>query len=244
MEAAVAAMEHLGRRGFLAGGLAASGLSLLPRSALARPAERFAFDVSRNGSPLGRHVVKMRQRGAETVVEVAIDLAVTLAFVTVFRYRHRAEEVWQDGRLVSLSSTTYDDGKDLFVEARAVQGGLEVTGSSGRYEAPADTLPTSYWNPAMVERDVLLNTQDGAMMPVTTSPVGIEDVETAEGRLRARRYRLVGEIPLDLWYTEADRRWCALAFSMRGSDIGYRAVEVPRTVALDAPTTDAPTIAR
>lgn len=180
------------------------------------------FVVNRGNSEMGTHTIRFSHDGADLVTDVAIDLLVRIAFIPVFRYTHRNREVWRDGRLIRLDSTTDDDGTEYEVRARADGDVLRVTGSGGDYEAPADTLPTSYWNPGMLDATQLLNTQKGDLEKVAVSRVGRETVTANGVSVDADRYLMKGSIDVDMWYTPGDRRWVGLAFDARGSRVTYQ----------------------
>src|SRR4051794_41955484 len=58
------------------------------------------FDVARKGSRIGSVRVRFRADGAGFAASTAWDLAVKLAFVTVYAYRQDADDRWRGGRLV------------------------------------------------------------------------------------------------------------------------------------------------
>ncbi|MDH3236354.1 MAG: DUF6134 family protein, partial [Alphaproteobacteria bacterium] len=118
-----------------------------------------AFKVSRDGEPLGHHRVAFRREGEDLHVEIDIQLEVKFAFLTVFHYRHTNHEVWRDGRLVAIETKTDDDGESFWLRGWASEAGVVVDGSSGSFVAPADVMPTSYWNAETVTQNRLLDTQ-------------------------------------------------------------------------------------
>ncbi|GAB4372787.1 MAG: hypothetical protein Kow00114_34460 [Kiloniellaceae bacterium] len=182
------------------------------------PAEgQLAFDIRRDGASIGGHRVSFRRREDRLEVDIDIDIDVSLAFIPLFAYRHRNREVWQDGRLLALDSETDDDGRHYSVSARAEAGGLRVSGSGGDFLAPADTLPTSYWNPRTVEQTQLLDSQHGHLLAVQARLLGEERLEGGEA---ARRFRLSGDLDLDLWYS-ATGEWLKIAFEARGAAVSY-----------------------
>lgn len=184
--------------------LSAAGAHAQPRT--------LEFDVLREGAPIGTHRVTIDQRDGETRVEIAIDLAVRFAFLTVYRYTHRSTETWRDGRLVALDARTDDNGARTQVEAHAVEGGIAVRGSGGDYLAAADTIPTSYWNRDKLARDKLLDTQSGKLIDVAATRRAFD----ASGA----KWRLSGDLEADLAYGPAGD-WTSLAFVTRGSRIVY-----------------------
>ena len=150
----------------------------------------------------------------------AEELEVSLAFITVFSYRHSNREVWRDGRLVSIDTKTDDDGQVYWMRGRATEEGLAVEGSSGRFLAPADVIPTSYWNPVTVQKTRLLDTQHGRLIQVEIAPAGLESVALSGQPVDARRYSMTGDLTLDLWYT-ADGEWAKTSFQARGAEVVY-----------------------
>jgi hypothetical protein len=209
------------RRDFVGGLLAAGGLLAVgpfpARAASAAEDRRIAFDIRREGATIGRHAVAFRREGRALTVEIEIDIAVSFAFIPVFAYRHRNREVWQDDRLQALDSETDDDGRAYRVAARRTAAGLQVAGSGGTFLAPADILPTSYWNPRTVAQTRLLDTQGGRLLDVAPRLVGEEVLDGGEA---ARRYRLSGDLDLDLWYSP-DGEWLKTAFETRGAAVSY-----------------------
>jgi len=190
--------------------------------------EDIAFKVFRDGEPLGHHRVDFRREGEDLHVEIDIRLEVKLAFITLFRYQHSNHEVWRDGNLVAIDTQTDDDGEIFLVSGRAAEKGLEVKGSSGSLVAPADVIPTSYWNAVTVTRDFLLDTQRGRMVQVEITPAGTETVTIAGQSTSAQRYTVTGDLELDLWYA-TDGEWTKISFEARGAEVVYAREEGAET---------------
>ncbi|MEM7226052.1 MAG: DUF6134 family protein [Pseudomonadota bacterium] len=188
--------------------------------------EQIAFKVYRDGEPLGRHEVAFREEDGMLHVEVDIELEVRLAFIPLFSYRHSNREVWKDGRLLSIETETDDDGERYWMRGLATENGFSVDGSSGRFLAPADVVPTSYWNPKTVESSPLLDTQYGRLVEVEAAPTGVEVVPVAGRDIEAQRYRLTGDLTLDLWYT-AEGEWAKTTFEARGAEVTYERQNLP-----------------
>lgn len=182
--------------------------------------ETLDFALLRDGKPIGRHLVTIRETGPTKQVDVAIDIEVKVLFLTVFQYRHRNREIWRDGRLVSLDTWTDDDGDTFEVTARATDQGLQVDGAEGRFVAPAEIIPTSYWHPATTAQTRLLDTQRGRILAVSVMPSG-EDIIDAEGEpIEAKRYTVSGDLELTLWYG-SQQNWVKTAFEARGAQVQY-----------------------
>ena len=215
------------RRAVRLAALVGTALALPLGAALPTP-EQIAFRVTRDGEPLGRHTLSFRRDNDELHVKIDIALEVKFAFLTLFRYRHQNHEVWRDGRLVALESRTDDDGESFWVRARATEDGLRVESADGVYTAPGGIIPTSYWNPATVTQSQLLDTQTGAVRQVRVMPATKETV-VLEGRpTPARKYRLSGDLEMDLWYSDSGA-WAKLVFVARGAEVEYSRAGEART---------------
>lgn len=172
------------------------------------------FVVLRAGTPIGFHRVEVEPSGDGVKVHVSIALDVTFGPITLYRYRHDSREVWRDNRLIRLESRTDDDGDTMTLSVRSAPEGLLVEGAKGVFTAPADTVPTSYWTPALTTDRPLLDSQLGRLLEVARVPI-------APGR-----WRLEGELNLEIAYSPQGR-WTGLSFRHKGSDFVY----MPRSVA-------------
>lgn len=219
------------RRDLLLGMAVLGGGALLPRFGLAAtvpPSAEIPFTVYRNGdSPMGSHRLRFRREGERLIMEKEIAFEVTLAFITAYRYRHTNREVWEAGRLVSIETRTDDDGKAFWVRGAATADGFAVDSSSGPVLAPADIIPTSYWNVATLRATQLLDTQRGLLMDVRLDDRGQETIEAGGAAIQARHHtiQILTNKPgatdaIEIWYDSHDS-WVKLAFAAKGQDIAY-----------------------
>ena len=195
-----------------------------PLAAALPAADALAFKVFRDGEPLGHHRLAFRRDGGELHVTIDIRLEVKFAFLTVFRYRHSNHEVWRDGQLIAIDTETDDDGESYWLSGQASEAGFLVEGSSGRFLAPAEIMPTSYWNPKTVLQERLLDTQRGRLLAVEIAPAGAETVLVEGAPVNAQRYRMTGDLELDLWYATDDQwsgEWAKISFEARGAEVVY-----------------------
>lgn len=179
-----------------------------------------AFKITQDGNKLGRHTVAFRKINGDLHVDIAIDIDVRILFIPIYSYRHSNQEVWRDGHLISLTTETNDNGETHWVKAKAEDGALIVESSNGTFEAPADTLPTSYWSPKTTGKSVLLDTQHGKLVNVSISPSDESILDTPVGAINAKRYDVTGDLKLSLWYSNTGD-WVKTAFRVRGADIEY-----------------------
>jgi hypothetical protein len=183
------------------------------------------FEVALDDQPIGEHSLTF-SRGADGSLEtrIAIDLAVKFGPFTVFDYTHRNASLWQDGVLQRMRSQTDDNGDRHDVTIELVGDQLRIVNDSAPdYTAPRNMLPTTYWMASTVTQDRLINSQTGEMLEVDIQEVGRETVPGPDGPIEATRYRMVGDLEIELWYDDAGIL-VALAFEARGSDVTYRLI--------------------
>ena len=182
---------------------------------------KLAFDVVRGDKSIGSHVITFREVGDETHVDIDIKLAVKIGFLTVFRYEHTNREVWRNGRLVSVETDTDDNGKDFAIRALQQPDGFYVKTLADESVLPMPVIPTSYWNPIILEDLRWFDTQRGILLDVDVEAGDLEQVLLANGQsVEARRYEVTGDLNITTWYTP-EGEWVKLAFPARGADIEY-----------------------
>jgi Domain of unknown function (DUF6134) len=189
------------------------------------------FDVERDGNVVGQHVVTFTRTDQGVRADSRADIDVQLLFLSAYRFRYQAREVWNGGELQSLDASTNDDGDYSHVQAVRDAAGLLISSSQGTYEAPA-VPPISHWNAALLKGGTLLNTMTGELSQVQVFDQGSDTVATRSGSLRAHHYLYSGDLNGEIWYDE-DGRWVKLRFRANdGSMIDYvcRRCRAPATI--------------
>lgn len=218
-------------------GLMASASQALASEPIPRP---MTFSIFREGQNIGRHSLAFEQEGSAQIVTVKVDISIQKLRVTAYRFKHQAREVWKDGQLESLKTSTEDNGRLYTVEGRHTARGFEVVRTApaemsaaeaanggialpviDREALPADTLPTSLWKVETVKRLTLLNTQYGTLSKIQVEALGREAVPLKSGNREATHYHFTGDLLMDLWFDD-DGRWVKATFlPPEGSTVDY-----------------------
>jgi len=198
---------------------------LVPLSAHAstwRPGDgdRLEFDVFRDGGPLGHHIVTFAREGETLTVDTDIQLKVTFGPLTFFEYIHDVTETYVGDRLVWVGSRTKNDGKWKTLSAKAVTGGLNVTGEAFRGILSGLVVPSTHWNMEEMKQSAMFSTETGEMLPMSVTDRGIERVKVGATMIDARRYDVKSDLAASFWY-DAEGRWVKCAFEAEGSKIDY-----------------------
>jgi hypothetical protein len=220
---------HITRRTAL--GLAAGGLAamVVPEATRAKatnppgpPPEYFDFNILFDGNVVGAHRIGVELAGDETLVRTDIEIVVKIAFITVFNYAHSGEERWRNDRLVSLRSSTVQDGDKLEVDGEATANGFRVVSDQGPYTAPANSWTSNnLWDRKVLAHTALIDAQHGGEVGLSAKSLGQDSVEVAGQKLAATRHQIITPyLAGNLWYDGANRLVKA-TFDCRGETIVY-----------------------
>ena len=184
------------------------------------------FEVVRGDKVIGEHTLTFNQISEDTLeITIDIDLEVKVGPFTVFDYIHRNATVWRDGGLQRMRSTTDDNGEGHNVAIDLAIEHLQIEPTGGEsFTAARNLLPTTYWMASTITQQRLINSQTGEILEVKVQEVGRETVPGPDGPISATRFRMDGDLEIELWYDD-NGILASLAFSARGSDITYRLIE-------------------
>jgi hypothetical protein len=181
------------------------------------------FIVDLDGKPIGKHVLTFTQKPDHTLeTAITIDLEVKFGPFTVFDYTHQNASLWKNDRLQRMRSETNNNGERNSVAIDVAQGQLQVVASKVEpYTAESDLLPTTYWMFPTVAQKQIINSETGELLNIEVHDMGRDIVASPDGAIEATRYRMTGDLEIDLWYDDAGILVC-LSFEVRGSKVTYR----------------------
>jgi hypothetical protein len=181
------------------------------------------FRVLRRGSPIGEHRVTFRPDGVHLTVETRVRIVVKILFFTTFRFIHEAEEVWRLDRLVSVKSTTNDNGTLRQVSGHAVANGFRIIGDDGPFLASGHLLTSNaLWDTRIVRANRLIDVQHGGEIGLVTKQLDDEQVDTPQGPVRASRHHMITPYYAgSVFHDRRDGRWVKGLLELRGEHVEY-----------------------
>lgn len=185
-------------------------------------AETIKFAILRNDDQIGTHTIEINRAGPETSVKVATDLTVTVLFVTAYRLTHAATEKWLEGRLVSLTSTTNNNGTRHAVSVAETPAGMEIKADGRVTRENRALMPGSLWNQELMRQKVMIDAQEGNVLPLSVVDHGTQQLTVKSRAVKARKYTLKSKYTQDVWYDEQGRLVHARLVASDGSIILYR----------------------
>ena len=177
------------------------------------------FWIKRKGDNIGFHYMTFEKVGDQVHVNIHIEIKISIGFIPVFGYVHQNKEIWENGQLVSMVSRTDNNGKPEYAKITRDENGF-LKSESSRYSGIIDNavMTTSYFNPDFVKQSHIISTQDGRELKVLVQNVGTHTVNASNRTVEAYRFRLSGDLPLDIWYTPSGD-WVRSAFLPAGDDV-------------------------
>src|SRR4051812_29356638 len=76
------------------------------------------FDVERDGNVVGQHIVTFTHTDQGVRADSRADIDVGLLFMSAYKLRYQAHELWVDGKLQSIEASTNDNGDYIHLQAR------------------------------------------------------------------------------------------------------------------------------
>jgi hypothetical protein len=190
------------------------------------------FRVYVNDKAIGVHEYRLQQRGGQEWLNSSAEFEYTLLSVPLYRYQHQNQEIWQDGCLARIESSTDANGKEYAVLGEAGAGGFSIDSSKGESVLPGCVQTFAYWNPQFLRASKLLNSQNGEYLDVAISEPVEETIEVLGQSVMASRYQLTAKnLSLDLWYSQAGE-WLSLqSVYDNGRTLRYELMNEPAVAA-------------
>ncbi len=173
--------------------------------------DKLEFQVSRNGKPVGSHVVTFTDKGGTVQADTLFTIDISLLKIPVYNFRYESQGHWEDGQLRSINIDVDDDGKiDKFAGFRLPNAFL-INGKPQPLAKGAKIYPTNHWNNGVLSQSEVFNTLTGKINQVSIKNAGPETVAVKGGSITADRYVYTGDLEVESWYDKKGR-WVKLRF--------------------------------
>lgn len=186
------------------------GVGAIGESTMPDKQQSWYFRVFLDDKPIGYHEYRMTGDDDQYIMSIKAEFDVQFLFLSVYSYAHNNSETWQNQCLTQLSSTTDDNGEDLFVRFRAVSDGFRIDTPEETQKVNGCVRSFAYWNLDLLKSDRLLNAQTGELVDIELKSMGAESITLGDWPVEAERYQIKGkDLEIDLWYSSS-KEWLAL----------------------------------
>ncbi len=189
--------------------------------------DKLEFQVSRNGKPVGSHVVTFTEKGAAVQADTLFTIDISLLKIPLYNFRYESQGHWEDGQLRSINVDVDDDGKiDKFAGFRLPNAFL-INGKPQPVAKDTKIYPTNHWNNGVLKQSEVFNTLTGKINQVSIKNAGPEEISVKDGTVTADRYVYSGDLVVESWYDKKGR-WVKLRFKAEDdSQIDYMCTSCP-----------------
>jgi hypothetical protein len=188
-----------------------------PKASAATPESgaQSIYTVTRDNSAIGRTTVDI-DRSSDTVTVTSKTNIEVKVIIVLYRFTQDVTEVWKGDQLVSLKSATDDNGTPHDVSITASAKGLTIVADGKTLNAPAGTVPASFWSTRFVKAKALVNLDNGRVMNATSKDLGSEQITLRGTPRQAQHYKISAgkDFERDLWY-DGDQ---LIRVRLKGSD--------------------------
>ncbi len=203
------------RRKFIAGLTSATAVAgFIGSPALAATSTR-RFSAVLGRKQVGETSVMLTRTGGRIIAEVEARLDISILGIINFNYHLSSREVWQNGVLQELRSTTDNDGTAEYANADRVDGGLQIDGTGFQGIVAGNPATTSYFTADFMGRPTWISTQTGKPLDLTILNAGAATFNTNEGALNCTKYTTRGPLKINLFYDPA-YEWVGTSFRVAG----------------------------
>lgn len=195
--------------------LAALGCAVLPATTAGVhgdvPAKVYTYSINHpTHGTIGTYRNIVVDDGAQISVRNEIRVQVKVLLVVAHQEASDSREVWKQGRLVSFSGVTQENGKKTVITGEAEGQKFVVETPDGHKEAPASVFPNNPWSKNILQAKVLLGTKSGKLYKVHTGPGEAREVKVGEKAVPVEYFRVDGDAKYELWF---DKRGIAVKFT-------------------------------
>lgn len=174
---------------------------------------KLVFKIMREGTPIGQYAVDIATTGKLTTVDVTTHIKVSVLFLTAYHLSHTGREIWSNGQFVSYKGQTNDNGTQHVVSIRANPDDTTVVANGRHLTAPKGAIPASLWNLKFVNKSVLIDPDNGRVVPVKVVDMGPETLVVQGVKETANHYHIHG-MKRDVWMMNGE----PVRFQLIGSD--------------------------
>jgi len=178
--------------------------------------QEWRFQVYLDNKKIGYHDFVLQELDDQKRLQSEASFEYRLMFVKLYGYEHENTEIWSGDCLTGIESTTDANGKPFKVSGSLQGDRFVLTGTAGDTDLPSCNMSFAYWNPAFLQQERLINTQNGEVLDIEVSEPERVQLEVRGVMQPALRYKLgAGELKIELWYSE-NNEWLALETEARG----------------------------
>lgn len=131
------------------------------------------YRVFYGGNEIGYQKISVKKHADDVVIEHETKLEVRVLFAIAYSLDHISTEVWAPNhQLVSINSTTIENGEKTEVLGRQRGNGLHIQGGYGEHAELNSIVTTdSFWFASALQNPMIINTRTGDVAEAKVSRI-------------------------------------------------------------------------
>ncbi len=185
-------------------------------------AQAWQFDVSMDGKAIGTHEFVLDEKAdGQLALKSEAKFNVKFLSISVFKYQHLANELWQNDCLKKLDAKTQENSKATAVGGTQEPSGFKLNAPVALEIGQQCVMTFAYWNPKILQQKKLLNPQTGEYLTTQITALGQENIVVKGQTKKAERYKIhTNKFVIEIWYG-LDGDWLALQSTTPDGRIDY-----------------------
>lgn len=184
------------------------------------------FKVYLDDKPIGVQRFEHTVQGKRSDINIDANFDVKYFYISFYTYVHRNREIWENGCLIAMESSTDDNGDTQFVRAEKQDDSLLVLSRNNEQRLPGCIQSFAYWDANFLNSSHLLNSQTGDWVAVDIQKIGPAVIEVSGQATDAVEYHVSApDFNIRLWYSPDLSQWLALrSTTAEGKVLDYKKI--------------------
>ena len=187
--------------------------------------KRIEFDIYRNKTHAGSHVLSFKRSEKNLSVESKVEFKIEELGITFYEYKSESIELYEDNKLIKFNSKTNQNGKSKYVNIEFRNNKYHIDGSSYKAAVPTDHFIGTWWNHSIVGAKAQISVTSGRIIKQKVKFLGEEIIELDGKNINTLRYKFFSsdkklskdkKLDIDIWYDEKTFNWVKASFQKTG----------------------------
>jgi len=175
--------------------------------------QEIKFEIIRKNKNIGYHNILFQKDNDILNVNIDVNIAVKISFLTIYKYSHKNQEQWKNNQLYKISTNSITNSKKKYlVKGKQKKEFFEFYGVNNKRTTNKNVIPISYWNKELINKKEFLDTQKGILRKFKIEFLGIKNIIFNNNKVKTEKYEIevltkhiTDEKPFPfiyLWYTK------------------------------------------
>ena len=186
------------------------------------------MEIFKDEKPIGFSIYEFQKNNDELKVSNNTEFKVKLLGVTVFSISSNGIEIYQNGKLISFKSETYQNDKKKYVDLKfdPLINKFRINGSSYNGLADIENIIGNWWNHEILQSESQISPLSGSIKKQTIEFIGKETISLYGREYKTERFKIKSteqnlpddkKLNFDIWYDKETALILKIAYKRLGN---------------------------